>query len=422
MKNLSRGIGRGLLTAALVGSLVACGAQPETTDTTDAQPTQTETKTSEVVSREDVAPDAGGRIDVTQTGDQVATFDGSKYITSDATADQTQGTDLGLQEICVVSQPAAWADIESIGWDRNSITYNNIATDWGSESFRFEYINEAGSAARDASWSRTTEQGFFGEDAEVSHVTLSGHDVAYVLNNDAAYEIGMGISDLEAKAQTDALAESHSFVTLHAWEKRADDCAFAVNVSCDVNKDSGTELDAEQLLNDAYGALEFVEGGGTVDAASYQADLSIDNADGSRHVTIKRNGDSLLGYTRHSATLSSAGNGASFGMLLYDFAPEGGLEALEETTASLDKFNPEYGYTDVSASDVEQHEVDGRTVYARVVSATLDMGPEKQIVSRELRAWCDLNGDALYVETGMVEDEDVETALARALKGRIEVA
>ncbi|MBR3313753.1 MAG: hypothetical protein IKG18_06415 [Atopobiaceae bacterium] len=423
MTNATRCLGSMLLAISLAATLSSCG-QPEATgtdtDKTDEQEV-TEVQTTEVVSRETEAPDAGGRIDVTQTGAQLATFEGDKYIVSDATVDQTKGEAYGLQEICVIRQPEAWNTAESIGWDRNSITYNNIATDWGKMSYRFEYINEAGSDTLGAAWSRSTEEGFFGEGVDISHASIAGHDVAYVINDDAAYEIALGIKDLEAQAEQ--LSQSNKFISVHAWESRGEACAFAATISCEVNTDAEAAIDAEQLLSDAYAALEFVEGStDNVKAASHKSDLTISSADGTKQAIIKRNGATLMSYTRNSVALSKSEEGVGYTNLTIDFAPEGGLEAMPEVTASTERYDAAYGYVDVEASDVEQYEVDGLTVNARVVTATFDMGEQGQSSSSELRAWCDIDGNALYLETPMQEGEDVESALARTLKGRVELA
>ena len=421
MTNATRRLGSTLLALSLAMTLANC-SQPEAAETTTTdEPEVTEVQTTEVVPRETEAPDAGGRIDVTQTGTQLATFEGDKYIVSDATVDQTQGEAYGLQEICVIRQPETWNMAESIGWDRNSITYNNIATDWGKMSYRFEYINEAGSETLGAAWSRSTEEGFFGEGVDVSHTSIAGHDIAYVVNDDAAYEIALGIKDLEAQAEE--LSQSHKFVSIHAWESRGEACAFAASITCEVNSDSDDAIDAEQLLSDAYAALEFVEGTSEdVKAASYKSDLTILSADGSKQAVVKRNGATLMSYTRNSVALSKSEEGVGYTNLTLDFAPEGGLEAMPETTASTDKYDAAYGYVEVDASDVEQHEVDGLTVNARVITATFDMGEQGQSTSRELRAWCDVDGNALYLETPLQQDEDVESALARALEGRVDIA
>lgn len=421
MNRIKRNRTYATLATALAAILAGCSA-PGTNADSSVQPTDEQTtEATEVVSRQQEAPDAGGRIDVTQTGAQLATFDGPKYIVSDATVDQTAGEAFGVQEICVVSPTESWGAVGSIGWDRNSISYNNMATEWGKLSYRFEYINEAGSDTLDATWSRTTEAGFFGEGVEVSHASVAGHDVAYVLNDDAVYEIAPGISDLEAQASGQLPA--NSFVTVHAWESRGEACAFATSISCEIDENADVALEGEQLLADAYAALDFLKGdAGEVDAASFESDLTLLNADGSKQLVVKRDGATLLGYTSHSVTLANFGEGNAYSTMTMDFAPEGGLDAMADVTSSLDEFSPDYGYTDAQVSEVEEHEVDGLAVSARVASASLSMGEQGQTLTRELRAWADVGGDALYVQTTLQEDEDVEAALSRVLAGRVELA
>ena len=422
MTDTLRRLGSLLASAALVAGLGACsgqatdGASGEASKATEEQGAEEEW--GDYVAPKQEAPDAGGRIDVTKTGEQLSTFEGAKYIVSDATIDQTQGESYGLQEICVVRQPEDWSGVESIGWDRNSITYNRIPAEWGTKSYRFEYINEAGSDNMDATWSRTTEEGFFGQDAEIQHEQVDGHDVAYVVNNDAVYEIAPGINDLEAHAE--GVEPQNAFISVHAWESRGDACAFAVSISCEVSSGDASSPDPMQLINEAYGCLEFLdEAPSNLEAASYTADIVIANADGSHKVTVKRDGATLLGFTSHSVTLADYGEGASYATLLFDYAPEGGLEGMEEATTSTDTFSPDHGFTDVQVSDVEQYEVDGLTVNARVVTATFSMGDSQQGTTRELRAWTDVEGSALYVQTTLQEDEDVAAAVEHVLDGRI---
>ena len=423
MTDTFRRLGSLLASAALVAGLGACSGQATDGASGEASKATTEEQATEeewgdYVAPKQEAPDAGGRIDVTKTGEQLSTFAGAKYIVSDATMDQTQGESYGVQEICVVRQPNDWSDVESIGWDRNSITYNRIPSEWGTKSYRFEYINEAGSDNLDAAWSRTTEEGFFGQDADIQHEQIDGHDVAYVVNNDAVYEIAPGINDLEAQAE--GVEPQNAFVSVHTWESRGDACAFAVSISCEISSDDASSPDPLELINEAYGCLEFVdEASKGLEAAPYTADIVIENADGSQKVTVKRGEATLLGFTGHSVTLADYGDGASYATLLFDYAPEGGLEGMEEATSATDTFSPDHGFTDVQVSDVEQYEVDGRTVNARVVTATFSMGGDQQGTTRELRAWTDIEGSALYVKTTLQENEDVAAALEHALAGRI---
>ncbi len=413
METMAKSAGCFFLACALTMTLGACGGNNEAKQDEPVM----DTPAPQVAVRDEAVPDAGGRIDATKTGVQVATFDGPKYIVSDATVDQSQEGNYGLQEICVVRPPESWSTAETIGWDRNSIAYGRIPTDWGFVSYRYEYINEAGTDSVQADWSRVSEDGFFGGAPNVEHTNVGDHQVAYILNDEAAGEVAPGIVDAGVAEEQASLGK---IVTLFGLESRAEDCAFAISMSCELSKDAQVELSAEQLLGDAYAVLEFLGRDAQVDAASFESDVTISNAQGTHRVVVHRNEAALLSYTPHSVVMGNFGDPSAPGTLTFDYAPEGGLEGAARKAQSTDMFNPDFGYTNIEVSNVEQHDVAGRTFNACVVSANMDMGERGSEAMRELRAWCDVEGDALFVETTIAENEGVEDALTRILSDRLE--
>ena len=97
---------------------------------------------------------------------------------------------------------------------------------------------------------------------------------------------------------------------------------------------------------------------------------------------------------------------------------------MPDATASTSNYRSEHGYTAVDVSDIEEHEVDGRTYHARVLTAFIEtgnaeQGNAEQEPMRELRAWCDIDGNALYIKAIMRADEDASASLNRLLSGRI---
>ena len=410
-------VGRSALVLALVGALVGCAGPAQ--DTTTAEPAPaTETPAAPAASDKKPAPDDGKRIDVTKTGESVATFAGAKYIVSDATVDQAQSESYGLQEICVVHAPEEWAKAESIDWDRNSIAYSDIPMQWGKISYRYEYINESGATHEGGMLTRTNAKDFFAGADNLEQAKIGDHEVSYFVDNGSSNEIAPGIHDLEAMTSGDVPAGR--VVTVYAYEQRDEECSFVVTVTCMLDEGAEAELGGEALLSDAYAPLEFAEKNSQVDASSYEADLTVESSSGAHKVVVRHKDAQLLAYNRTAVTLGLPTNDGGLAITTVDFAPEGGLEGLPASTESTESYDPAFGYADIEVSDVEEHVVDGRTFNARTVSASLDMGEQGVTTVQELRAWCDVDGDALYVKTNMEEGEDVEAALGRILSGRVE--
>lgn len=375
MKNITRNAVSFVCAAALTLCVAGCG-QPEQTEQGDAQAPE------RVTQRDETDPTADGRIDVTSTGEQVATFHGPKYIVSDVTVDQESGENLteglGHQEICVVNQPESWESIESIGWDRNSLSYTNVAMPWGTVSYRYGYINEASGVEGIEEWSKTSEEGYFEGYDSIQHTQVDDHDIAYVSDDET---LGvMGIEDLEAMAGEDASTRS---VSVYTYEQRADKCAFTVSIVCQVN-DESTTLSDEDIIRDAYAPLEFHAKDDQVGAASFVSDLTLTNADGSASIVVARKGDSLISYTDHMV------------MLL------GESDSIETMASATYNFAPE----DAPAEDAEQHEVDGKTVLV-------------QAGEFSMITWVDVDGNWLRIEANNLENEDVDAMLNRVVAGRL---
>lgn len=372
--------------AALALSLAACGPQDGPKDVPDVQDAPAQTS-QQAVPRSELDPAADGRIDVTSTGEQVATFRGDKYIVSDGTVDQATGEaaadGLGLQEICVVHQPAEWQQIGSIGWGRNLITYERVAMPWGTVSFGYEYHNEASPASAGAR-SNTSEEEYFNGAQGVEHTQANGHDVAYLVDEqEGGTPVAPGIRDLEAQAAGDG--SSQRYVTVYAYEQRAEDCALATRISCEVTDPAAYDLSAAQLVEQAYAPLEFLgKDAGDVAAASYLADVTIASEDGQRQVVLRRDGADLVSYTEHGALLATLEGATSF-----EFA------------------SPD------EAAEAQEVEVDGRTWSAHVAEAADEFG------QTQLRAWTDLGGSSLRVVGAVLEGEDVTAATQRLVGGRV---
>ena len=398
MKEIVRRAGAFVCSAAIAMCVAGCGQPASTTQGSDdgaqdqAQPqAQSQPQTqdqsqdqqpAESAKRDQTDPTADGRIDVTTTGTQVATYSGPKYIVSDVTVDQQTGAGaaegLGLQEICVVNQPASWEPIDSIGWDRNNISYTGVAMPWGVASYRYSYINEASGVEGIEEWSLTSEDRYFASYDTVEHLELDGHKIAYAFDN--AIMGAAGIVDLEAQGAAQGSANT---LTVFAYEQRDDKCAFIVTITCDIEGDA-SEVSAEQVVRDAYAPLSFKSANEQVDAASFLSDLTISNADGSKSLVIARNNEALISYTEHSVMLLSAADEMeTLATTVYDFAP-----------------------TDAAPEDGEKHEVDGKTALVE--------WDEYGIV-----AWLDIDGSALRVETTLRGGEQVDDALTRAISGRL---
>lgn len=377
MKTLSQKVVACACAAALSLTFAGCAQQAEQAEQPATQEA-TEDQGGRAAVRDESDPAADGRIDVTQTGSQVATFRGSKYIVSDVTVDQQTGEGLteglGLQEICVVEQPAEWGDISSIGWDRNSISYTNVAMPWGTASYRYEYVNEASGVEGTEEFSRASEEAYFAGFDQVEHVDVDGHAVSYMVDDAASG--AMGIEDLEAEGM--GVEVPQRTISAYCFEQRADKCAFLATVTYQVADDSAFDLSAEDVVRDAYAPLRFFEKGGEVDAASYLSDVVITSADGASELTIARNGNVLVSYTEHSVLM------------------------LDEQSVSEDIATVSFDYAAGEApyDDLTEYEIAGHVVRAREEEGMLG-------------AWVDMAGGTLYVETGIDEVEDVETVLNR---------
>lgn len=380
MNSIARNAVTFVLTGAMAFALVGCGqGQPGgSQDATDG-------------SDSIAASAASTSIDVTSLGAAVATYDGAKYIVSDATVDQGAlddgQADYGLQELCVVRHPAAWGTDGTIGWGRNSISFMYVPTDWGSVTYSYSYRNEAGAAQGTQKPSRTTEEGYFNGMGDVQHMAVGDHDVSYVVDQEEA----AGIPDLEAQA-AQAGSDGERTVAVYAFEQRADKCAFNVSVVCSVNAGSTFELTGEQLVAQAYEPLEFIAYGADaqVNAASYKADVTIADAANERTLVVAQKGGDLLSYGAHEVGLVDSVEGQlAKNPVRFDFAP-----------------------TDEPAQDAEMHEVVGLAIRTSVVEQNWGMG-EDAPVERILNAWIDLDGKPLHIEAILSQDEDVDATLAR---------
>lgn len=381
--------------------LVACG-QPaqETSSTTEEQvqqkadePTQTTTE-SKSDTKDDTSEGKDSRIDVSDTGADVATYQGAKYIVSDATIDQgSNDGDYGLQEICVVRQPDAWESVGSIGWTRNNITYTNVVFPWGNASFAYAYTNEAGAQSEEESWSRTTEESYFAGAEGVSHIDLDGHHVAYLRADSDQGD--MGIFDMEAEENG---WNPGSVVTLYTYEQRGDKCAFSCNAVFTIAEGSSADFLDEDLVKMAYEPLSFAQRDESVDAASYAADLAISNADGTKQLVIGRANDELLSYEEHKVSLLEDDDpDAIMRTTMYDFAP-----------------------ADTPEDDAEKLEVASHTVLATVSEVT--DASETGLAMRKVDAWVDFDGSPLHVEATMGEGEDLATVMERVVTNRVSEA
>lgn len=382
------GAGAFVCAAVLSLSLAGCGQQ----SSSSVQSASSEREQS-VHNAKD--PTANGRIDATNTGKQVATYHGAKYIVSDATADQTTDN-MGLQEICVVRQPESWESISSIGWDRNSISYTRISMPWGEASYRYEYANDAGAPSEMQEWSRTNEQNYFSGMENVQHMDVDGRSVGYVFDSQSAGSNDMGIEDLEAQAMGIQEGTSGRTISVYTYEQRGDKCSLLITATYNVTNDAAFNPSAEQMVQEAYAPLEFAPKDANVDAASFLADLAITNAGGDRELTIKRNGSSLMMYAEHSvALLDNAQDDSLIPVMTFDFASDGQI--------------PE---------GAGEYSVGGKTVRAVEEGSVLE-GEEGAIEDRTVHAWLDVDGATLYVEASMKDGELVENTLARVLTDRI---
>ncbi len=389
MQNRFIGAGAFVCAAMLSLSLVGCGSQSSSSSTQSAS---SEVEQS-VHNAKD--PTANGRIDASNTGKQVATYHGAKYITSDATADQTTDN-MGVQEICVVHQPESWKSISSIGWDRNSISYASVSMPWGEASYRYEYANDAGAPQEMQEWSRTNEQNYFSGMENVQHMDVNGRSVGYVFDNSGEDSGAMGIEDLEAQAMGVQEGSSVRTISVYTYEQRGDKCSLLITATYNVNSDADFNPSAEQMVQEAYAPLEFAQKDANVDAASFLSDLVITNGEGNHELTIKRNGSALMSYMEHSvALLDNAQNDSLIPVMTFDFA----------TSEPVPEGAGEYNV--------------GERVVRAVEETTVLEGEEGAIEERSVHAWLDIDGTTLYVDANMKDGELVEDALTRLIADRI---
>lgn len=401
-----------LLAVALSTSLAACNtAQSQNTTSTEENSTTSTSEVAQSTQTTSTTPD------VASSSTHTATFDGPKYITNTPMGGQATDEASVSDETCVIQPSDFLSQAESIGWDRSSITYNHIPKEWGTLTCRYEYITQSTSAPG-TDRTRTTESGYFGENLPVEHTQVGDHNISYVMENSSEELVAIGIVDLEAQAQGNK--SSGAYIMLNAWEQRGDGCAFAVSISCETREDAQVDVSAEGLIAEAYEPLEFLEGNTPAEgtAASCESDVSLTSADESHDVVIHRTQDVLVNLSKHKVVLADPASGLGSSTLSFDFAPEGGLDAMVERSADTSTYSSELGYTEVGASEVEDIQAEGRVWHARVVSKTISSELDTR-TERELRAWTDVDGNALYVVAGMAEQEDAATALTRVLSGRI---
>ena len=383
-----------ICATALAVTAVGCSAPDNTSKqaeqaSSSAQPLQTPT------AHDQADPKADGRIDVTTTGNQVATFRGATYIVSDATISQNTGDGLteglGLQEICVVNQPEEWQEIDSLGWDRNSISYTGISMPWGKASYRYEYANEASAVEGTQEWSRTDVSVYFAGLGDVKETEVNGHKISYLFDEAAA---NAGMEDLEAQAMGVESAPGRS-VSVYTFEQRGDKCSFLTNVNCSIQDESAT-LDPEQIIKDVYAPLSFVGKDEKVDAASYLSDVEITSANNDHTVVLARKGDALASYSQHSVTMMGDSKSDFFSALTtYDYAPQS-----------------------AAPEGAEEHTLGDRTFRVAVTENQWTYGEESG-ADYKLEAWTDVEGEPLRIEAAKGAEEDVETVLQRVVDGRI---
>ncbi len=424
MNNTGKLVGAIALSAVLACPLVGCGGSQGNTQTKTGQSNQTEVSQTANNTSEQTADD--GRIDVRSTASATATFNGDKLIASDATTTQlgseSTGKGLGHQEVCVVSQPKSWESIESIAWSRNSLVYTNIEQPWGKLNYTYEYFNEAGvedlEEDVDESWSQTTPESFFGSMEDVKELEVDGHKIYYVRDDAPSVADRFVYEDFEAQFYGDDRDTSND-VGIHVYEQRGDKCSFVIVIKCKPNEGAKLDTTDEQLVKDAYAVTSFAEAG-KANAASYLSDTAITSKSGKQQLVIKREGTDLLSYTPHAVMLSQ-GTGEDddeYLMMSYDFATEADAQTVEQDSANVDDYTEENGFASVEVSDIEEHDIDGLKVRARVVTSVQDWD-EDTYTERELRGWVEHDGEILLIQAQMKEDESVADALSRIVAGRL---
>lgn len=383
-------------TAALALCIAGCGQPANKAEDSASSQNQSESIERIETARDATDPKADGRIDVTTKGSDVATFNGAKYIVSDATASQSTGDKvtegLGLQEICVVKQPESWKP-ESIAWDRNSIAYAKMPASWGDASYRYEYINEASGVEGVEQWSQTSVDKYFAGQSNIKEAEISGHKISYIV--DEADE-GPDLSMVDPDAtETGVSPTSGKTISVYAYEQRDEKCAFVCSVTCNL-VDDAEKPDAEQLLKDAYAPLEFAQKDDEVDAASYMSDVTITSADAQSSLVLARKGDALAAYKEHSVTLVGNSETDEFAAVTtYDYAP-----------------------ADEAPSDAQELTVGDLMVRAQKNEKTWEFEGESG-ADYTLVAWTEVGGSPLRVEAAIGGEEDMASALERVLGDRI---
>lgn len=417
------------LSVLLAGPLVGC-ASGEQKDVV-ANDTEPKQEQMEQNATEPVAQDKSeskekkddGRIDVKSAAPAVATYYGDKLIVSDATSTQegmeTKQDGFGVQEMCVIKQPESWKQISSIGWSRNSISYGNIAEPWGTISYSFEYINEASVGDLDPEISRTTPESYFGSLDDAKEFESDGHKVVYVRDDAPSLDGRFTYEDLEA-AYYGVQRDTSNDVGIHIYEQRGDKCAFTIALTCSVNEGSKVDKTDEELVAEALSVVSFTKEN-TANAASCESDDTITSWDNTQSVVVKRNGSDLLGYTEHGLAVSEQVTGENAQMLRthYDFSIDTDSASYAELTGNIDELSEDNGFSNASVTDVQDFDVDGLKVHARVASAEVDYGDEVEEM-RELRAWVEADGGKILgVQAVMNAGEDVEAAIGRTISGRL---
>lgn len=417
MKNTPQWLARALIVTALGASLTACGTAQNATTSSQEEVSSAASPATQSTSAAGTPKPSEGAVQATN----VATFDGPKYITNAFASGQAPSEASVVPEACTINTSDTLAHAESIAWGPASITYNRVAKDWGNVTYRYEYLTKTGTEPAEAAPDRTTETGYFGQGRAVEHAQIGEHGVSFAMENSSDELVAIGIVDLEAKANNSNKAGS--FIMLNAWEPRSEGCAFAVSISCEVNEGADANLTAEELLTDAYAPLTFEQTAAPSQpgVASSESDVTITSADDSRSVVVHRKGDTLVSYGRHKVILANPQASSANSTLTVDYAPEGGLDAMDSLSADTSMYNTELGFAEVGVSNKEDAQVEGRAWHARTVTTTIAVAEGDAKTEHELRAWTEVDGNALYVITGMDDGEDVATALLRTLTGRLDL-
>lgn len=415
-----------LLCAALTGPLAGCGgdangapqqAEPEQTEQTEeVQTVDTTTQT---------APTDDGRLDL-QADASILTFAGDKAIASDATDTQqgmeTSQSGFGHQEVSVIKQPESWTDISQIGMGRNYISYQDITQPWGTLSYEFQYHNDATVEAEDElEWSQTTPEAFFGSMEDVQQIQTNGHTVYYVRDDAPSVAEKFAFEDMEAMLLGEERDTSND-VRIHAYEQRADKCSFTVAIKCEANEGATIDMTDEQIVEQAFAVVNYVEGD-KANAASYLSDVAITSADDTKQLVIKRTNNDLMGFSKHAVAFSQPVQGDELHpslVTVYDFSNELDEEAFVAQLYDTSMYSAENGYDGAIVGENEDHDIDGITVHARMMSIDM-MWDEDITTSYQVCAWMEIDGKLLSVRAEARDNEEISDVLARVVKDRIEV-